>query len=694
MFNSQSVKINYGNNILIIQSDVIAKKSNSSILLKINNTVILITVVIGNKVYNDYFFPLTINYYEKLYSSGKFPGGFLKREIRQTENEIIISRLIDRSIRSLFNKDYLYETDVTVTLLSHDNNIMPDVISIIGVSIAIKKILNESFNGPIFACRIGYINNNFIFNPSYLDLQNSELDIIFSSTMDSIIMIESSSKLLNKDIILNSINYGLEYKNIFLNNLKKIFFNTDYIYININFNPVYQIMKFIFYKELFYLYKNIKDKNIFDENMNKIKSRVIYYINKLSALNINVILFNFENLKKDIFRSIILKFKKRIDERNFDDIRNINSNISILPSVHGSSLFTRGETQALVSVTLGNEKDSQIIETVYDNKNYYDKFIFHYNFPSYCVGETGFHTFPRRREIGHGKLAKKSILPIIPNEIDFPYTIRVVSEIIESNGSSSMASVCGASLALMDAGVPIKSIIAGIAMGIIINKEENIILTDISGIEDSYGDIDFKVSGNGNEITAIQMDIKTNNIINISIINLLLIDANKAIKKIISHIKSIIPIYKNNLSDLVPKIKIIKIDQNKISNIIGKNGNVIKDIINKTNTNIDINDNGTIKISSNNLNDINNAIIYIKDIVSDIIKNNIYHGIILNIISIGILVSIKNNKKGIIKKTYLNKVYNNINYSNKFFIGQKIFVKVENVDYKTGKIYLNLNKKI
>ncbi|BBA84958.1 polyribonucleotide nucleotidyltransferase [endosymbiont of Pachyrhynchus infernalis] len=674
-----SIKIEIGN---------IARQATSSLLISANDTSIIISIVENNKnLLNQNILPLTVNYYERAYASGKFPENFLRREFKLSENEIIMSRLIDRSIRPLFSKNYFNEIQITLTVLSLDPDVNLDIISIIGVSTALS-ISNIPFNGPIGVSKIGYINNELVLNPNNNDLKNSELDLLISGTLDSITMIELSSNFLEKKIILDAIklgkkNYSFIIDNIndiknkinINNNLKEIEYNNDISLYNLIYDISY---------DKFNIAYSIENKNDRLIEIIKIKNNILdQIINILSKNQENNILININNVEKDVVRNKIINNKVRIDGRNYDSIRDISINIGILKRVHGSSIFTRGYTQSLASITLGSEKNG-----IENSNGIIDNFLFHYNFPPYCVGEIGNYGFPKRREIGHGKLAKKSLIYTMPKFKDFPYSIRVVSEIMESDGSSSMASVCSASLALMDSGVPIKSHIAGIAMGLIKNNNDNIILSDISGNEDNFGDMDMKVSGINNKITSIQMDVK-NGLISIDIIDNILDKALISINKIIDIMNSYISCPRKKLSKFAPKIFTINIDKSKIKDVIGKGGSTIKSIMNDTKSLIDINDCGFIKIYSNSDELGKKAINKIINITSYIKNDKIYKGIITKIISnIGILVYLENKKKeGLIKLTSNKLVKNNIN---SFKIGQEVYVKILNIE-KNGKMKLLLN---
>ncbi|BBA85380.1 polyribonucleotide nucleotidyltransferase [endosymbiont of Sipalinus gigas] len=678
-FNNITKNFKYGEYNIKLETGFIARQSSSSIIASMNDTKVLITVVENDSYSFKNFLPLTVNYYERSYSLGKFPNNFLKREIKQNENEILISRLIDRSIRPLFDKNYFNEIQITIISLSINPDINPDVISIIGTSVALS-ILDIPFYGPISTSRIAYINNNFILNPLKNKMESSSLDLIISCNNKTITMIESFSKDILDEILIEAIFFGYKNQLNIIDCLNEFIINVkNKIILNINnkyteSNNLYELISNIVYDDVNIIYL-IKDKNLRKIKIENIKKILLDKIDDvLSDYSESEILYHFNDIEKNIFRNKILNNMIRIDDRKFDDIREINIIRKFLPRVHGSVLFTRGETQSLVTITLGMM-----------DKNSNDRLLFHYNFLPFSTGEISNIGYPKRREIGHGNLSKRSILPLIPDINIFPYCIRIVSEILESNGSSSMASVCGASLALMDAGIPIKNHVAGIAMGLLkYSDDKYIILTDISGEEDNFGDVDIKISGSYNGIMSLQMDTKINDL-NINILKDIIIKSREALIKILNIMNNNISKYDKKLSKFAPVINTINICKSKIKNIIGKGGITIKNIIKETGSNIDINDDGVIKILSPNnkiyletLNKINN-ILYIPNI------GDLYIGTIIKILDIGLIVNIDDiNKKGIIKKNILT------NLNKKFIIGQKINVKIINMN-NPDYIKLNFN---
>ncbi|MGK2896864.1 MAG: polyribonucleotide nucleotidyltransferase [Candidatus Makana argininalis] len=684
-------KFKYGNKLVKLETGNIARQATSSVLSSIEDTVILVTVVCEKEEKTGQnFLPLNVNYQERYYSVGKFPGGFFRREGRQSENEVIVSRLIDRSIRPLFPEKFMNEVQIIATALSVNPQINPDVVAIIGTS-AVLSISGIPFKGPIGIARIGYINNNFILNPNYNEIINSSLNLVISGTKKSILMIESESNLLDENKIINAIEFGNISQNIIIDNInlfsnliqeKKFKFNNKLIN-NHLINKISKLSKLKINNAFL-----IKEKNERINKINLIKSEINKKIIKENKnLDENKINIEFDYFKKRLIRNKMIYEKFRIDGRKINKVRNLDIKVGLLPRTHGSSIFTRGETQSLVTVTLGTERDAQNINEITGDK--IERFLLHYNFPPYCIGEIGLIGSPKRREIGHGCLAKKGIKYIMPSINEFPYTIRIVSEITESNGSSSMASVCGASLALMDAGVPIKSPIAGISIGLIKEGKKFIILNDIIGDEDNFGDMDFKIIGNGKYITALQMDIK-NTGININIVKKSLKIAKKSILNILHTMEEKIKYPRNNISKYAPRIHTIKINPNKIKDIIGKGGSVIKSITEETGTTIEIENCGIIKISSIDENKVINAIHIIKQITSEIEVGCIYNGKVTRIVNFGAFVSINNYKEGLVHISQISKkrVYKVDDYLS---ILQEVLVKVIEID-DNGRVRLSIKE--
>ncbi len=696
MFENNIIEFNYGSNIIKLESGYIARQSNSSVIASMDDTVVIVTLVCNNEIKGDQkFLPLTVCYQEKFYSAGKIPGSFFRREGRSSDVEIITSRLIDRSIRPLFSKNFINDIQIVVNVISINPQISTDIISIIGVSAALN-ISGIPDILPLAAARVGFINNNYILNPNLNEIKLSKLNLVVVGTNDAIFMIDVSSKNLEEKYIIDGINFAYDNFNLLINNInkfkfnKKIYLNNDYTYLNNslpkdidNYIYNYCINKFND------IYSNEYNKKIRHSLIDKIRSDLLLdLLNNNKIFEEYLILNKFFDIEKNVIIDKLLNLGIRIDGRKENQIRDIDIKIGFLPKrVHGSSLFTRGETQALVTITLGTSKDAQIFDDVFLGERI-DNFIFHYNFPPYSVGEIGNMGIPKRREIGHGYLAKKGIYPVLPN--NFPYTIRIVSDIMESNGSSSMASVCGASLALMDAGVPIKEHVAGIAMGLLKTSSKNFILSDIISDEDRLGDMDFKIVGTSKGINALQMDMKTKGIF----IN----DVSDALNKskdsrlfILDKMYSSINHPRSYLSSYAPRIYKFKININKIRDVIGKGGSVVKFLSEKNNCSIEVNNDGIINIISTNKNNAINVINSIKKIISNsnIKIGSIYSAKIIKIVSFGLFVKFLNNKEGLV---HISKIYSNNkikNIFNYFKIGQLINVKILNIDFK-GKYKLSI----
>ncbi|MCR3756415.1 MAG: polynucleotide phosphorylase [Candidatus Westeberhardia cardiocondylae] len=692
MLSSVISKFQYGKHIVTLESGLIARKATSSIMVSMDDTVVLVSVVVEKKEkLGKSFFPLIVNYQERAYAAGRFPGGFFRREGRPNENEVLVSRLIDRSVRPLFPDDFFDEVQIVSTVMSIDPQINPDIVSIIGVSAALS-ISGIPFNGPIGAARVGYINEKYVLNPTVDELRISELDLIVSGTNDAILMVESESNLLNEDKILNAIIYGQEKQRVIIEKINKLVSEigkNKYTWNSLAKNEkisskISKLAKF----DLENAYK------IFDKKerccvIDSIKMKVLKFFSKENDdVNEDEIELILKNIERNIIRNRVLCNKFRIDGRKNNEIRDVNVRVGIFPRTHGSSLFVKGETQSLVIVTLGTERDAQNIDALTGDR--IERFLFHYNFPSYCVGEIGMIGPPKRREIGHGRLIKRSMMAVMPSIEDFPYTIRVVSEITESNGSSSMSSVCGASLALMDAGVPIKFVIAGIAMGLVKDGNRFEILSDILGDEDHLGDMDFKVSGGKKGITALQMDIKIVGITH-DIIKIALKKAKSAILSIIDKMEKIIDRPKKDISKYAPRIYIIKINPDKIRDVIGKGGSIIRALTEKTGSVIEIKGDGTVKIASVDIEKAHYVIRCIEEIVDAKIEvNRVYNGKVTRIVNFGAFVSIVGGKEGLVHISQItNKHVKKVDDYLK--LGQKVLVKVLEIDNQ-GRVRLSIKK--
>lgn len=604
---------------LVAEIGEMARQANAAVLIRYGETVVLTTAVSSKEPKDVDFFPLTVNYEEKMYSVGKIPGGFLRREGRAGYEATLAARLIDRPIRPLFEDGFRNEIQVTSTVLSVEYDCDPVMAAMLGSSLSLS-ISDIPFKGPIAGVTVGYVNNKFVINPNVELLENSLIDLKVAGTKDAINMVEAGSKEVSEDIMLEAIMFGHE-------EIKKLIKFQEKIIEEIGKNKIEVLIKEIdnqIYDNIYLNYINkiqkaimIKDKKSRDEQIASIKNEIIsLYENKEEDFDIviNEVQKAFDKIVKNEVRREIIENKRRPDGRGIREIRPLESRIDILPRAHGSALFTRGQTQSLGVVTLGNISDEQIIDdlTLEENK----RFMLHYNFPSFSVGEIGFSRAPGRREIGHGALGERALSQVIPSKEEFPYTIRVVSEILESNGSSSQATICSSSMALMAAGVPIKKQVAGIAMGLVKQEENYTILTDIQGMEDHLGDMDFKVAGTKDGITALQMDIKIDGI-NRDILKESLEQAKEGRFQILEHMNKIISEPRKNVSKYAPKIKTIKIKPAKIKDVIGSGGKTINEIIEKTGVKIDIEQNGDVFISSLNIEEIEDAIKIINEIVRE-----------------------------------------------------------------------------
>jgi len=692
LLNKITHKFKYGRNSIQLETGLIARQATSSVLVNMDDTIVLVTIVEKepSAPLEQDFLPLSVSYQERTYAAGRIPGGFFRREGRPSENEILIARLIDRPIRPLFQKNLLNEIQIIATVVSLNPEVNPDLVAIIGTSAALS-LTNIPFNGPIGIARVGLLNNEYVLNPSVTDTKLGELDLIVSGTKKSVIMVESESNLLSEKQILNAIMFGFKEQKLLIKNIdkfikktkKKIFIEKEYL--SEENDPLFcKIQKII--KNPIQTSISITDKKLRNKKLNEIKQCLISTLRN-ESIQIEEPIINkiFFNIKKRIIRKRIIKLGKRIDGRSKSAIRKLNIKTGLLPRVHGSALFTRGDTQALVSVTLGTSRDAQNIDELMGDRT--DNFLFHYNFPPYSVGEIGIVGSPKRREIGHGKLAKRSFLSIMPKIENFPYTIRVVSEITESNGSSSMASVCGASLALMDAGVPIKSAIAGIAMGLIKENQNYVILSDIVGEEDHLGDMDFKIAGSYIGITALQMDLKIDGITR-KIIKETLNHAKRARLQILKTMQKSLNFPRIEISKYAPRIYTIKINPEKIKDVIGKGGSTIRMLTEKTGTTIEIEDNGTVKISSNFQEKAQKAIQKIKEITSNVIVGKTYSGKVVKIVEFGAFVSIGAGKEGLVHISQINKK-RIAKVSDYLSINQIVYVKVLEVD-KQNRIRLSM----
>ena len=639
-----------GKHTITLETGRIARQAHGAVLASMNDTQVLVTVV-GNKQtkQGQDFFPLSVDYIEKTYAAGKIPGGFLKREGRPSEKEILTSRLIDRPIRPLFPDGFMNEVQIIITVISANDETDPDIISMIGTSAALS-ISGIPFDGPIGGLRVGYFDGNYIINPDYSALKTSSLNMVVAGSSDAVLMVESEANELSEDIMLSAVMHAHEQMQIIIKNIvefsqqaSKDIWQWQAAEINEN---LLNTLKEQFSEQINEAYQ-IKEKISRYETIEAIKQNAIDFLAKEDdGISADEVSEYFKKIEKSIMRKRILSNLPRIDGRDAKTVRKLEIATGVLKNTHGSALFTRGETQALVITTLGSKRDSQLIEKLehYERKN--DYFLLHYNFPPYCVGETGRIGITKRREVGHGKLARRAIAACLPSIEEYPYTIRVVSEITESNGSSSMASVCGSSLALMDAGVPIKSAVAGIAMGLIKKDDKFVVLTDILGDEDHLGDMDFKVAGTKNGINALQMDIKVKGVTK-NIMDVALKQAKDARLHILKAMNQVISA-PNKTNKNIPKTAVIKIAKDKIRDIIGKGGETIKGIIATSGASIDVDDEGNVNIFANKQTSFDIALEMVNNIIVEPEVGKTYLGKVAKIVEFGAFINILPNKDGLL----------------------------------------------
>ncbi|MDR1012511.1 MAG: polyribonucleotide nucleotidyltransferase [Coxiellaceae bacterium] len=683
----------YGEQVITLETGNIARQTTGAVLVSMGDTTVLVTVVAERESTEKRdFFPLTVNYQERYYANGRLPGGFIKREGRPSVQETLVSRLIDRSLRPLFPNGFANKIQVVATLMSLDPEILPDIPSLIGAAAAIE-ISGVPFNGPLAGGRVGYQNGNYLLNPKASQLKNSKLDLIVAGTETAILMVESEAKELSENDMLGAVMFGHKEMQTAIKNIQD--FAQDVNNHKWFFTPVAVHQEFIIKiknaveDDLLTAYK-ITDKQLRVAKLEEIrkKAKDLFDVTDSDDDRERIVNVIFE-LERQIVRDRILSGFSRIDGRDNKTVRSIDIDLGILPRAHGSALFTRGETQAFVVTTLGTENDAQIIDIPAGESK--ESFMLHYNFPPYSTGEIGIVGSPKRREIGHGNLAKRALAAVIPSKEMFPYVIRVVSEITESNGSSSMASVCGASLSLMDAGVPLKSPVAGIAMGLIKNEDRFAILTDILGDEDHLGDMDFKVAGTETGITALQMDIKIDGITE-KIMQLALSQAKDARMHILGLMHAKIAAPRECISDFAPRITMLKINPEKIRDVIGKGGVVIRSLVEETGAIIDIKDDGTVMIASADKDRAAEAKRRIELLTAMPEIGKVYIGKVTKIMDFGAIVAFLPNKSGMVHISQISsdRVKNVRDYLEE---GQEVKVKVVEID-RIGKIRLSIKEVI
>lgn len=693
LFNKVSKTFQWGNHTVTMETGEIARQATGSVLVSIDDTVVLATVVASKtaKAGQD-FFPLTVDYIEKTYAAGRIPGSFFKREAKPSELETLTARLIDRPLRPLFPEGFYNEVQLVIHVLSLNPEVSADIAAMVAASAAVS-ISGIPFNGPISCARVGYVNNEYVLNPGPTELKNSLMNLVVAGTQTAVLMVESEAQQLSEEVMLGAVVYGHEQGKIVIdaiNDFVREAGKPDWVEAGI-WAPAPKDEAFIAKVTELAMSKlreayQIRSKPSRTEALRAVYSQVKESLTaqetEFDEVKVEQILFD---LEAQIVRGQILAGEPRIDSRDTRTVRDIEIRTSILPRTHGSALFTRGETQALVTTTLGTEQDAQLIDAL--DGEFHDRFLLHYNMPPFATGETGRMGTPKRREIGHGRLAKRALAAVLPSVADFPYTVRVVSEITESNGSSSMASVCGGCLSLMDAGVPLKAHVAGIAMGLI--KEDNrfAVLTDILGDEDHLGDMDFKVAGTSAGVTALQMDIKIQGITK-EIMQVALEQAKEARMHILGKMKGALDGSRDDVSEYAPRLYTIKINPEKIRDVIGKGGATIRALSDETGCQINIEDDGTITVASTDGANAQEAIRRIEEITAEVEVGHIYEGPITKILDFGALVNVLPGKDGLLHISQI--AHERVNKVTDYLSeGQIVKVKALEVDEK-GRIKLSM----
>ncbi|WP_350305785.1 polyribonucleotide nucleotidyltransferase [Photorhabdus viridis] len=693
MLNPIVRKFQYGQHTVTIETGMMARQATAAVMVNMDDTAVFVTVVGQKKVKSGQdFFPLTVNYQERTYAAGRIPGSFFRREGRPGEGETLVARLIDRPLRPLFPEGFLNEVQIVATVVSVNPQINPDIVAMIGASAALA-LSGIPFNGPIGAARVGYINDQYVLNPTSDELKNSRLDLVVAGTAGAVLMVESEADLLTEEQMLGAVVFGHDQQQVVIDNINALAAEAgkekwDWAPEPVN-QALHDRVAELAESRLGDAYRITEKQERYaqvDAIKDEVTAALLEQDETLEEAEIHEIL---GSLEKNVVRSRVLSGEPRIDGREKDMVRALDVRTGVLPRTHGSALFTRGETQALVTATLGTERDAQIIDELMGERT--DRFLLHYNFPPYSVGETGMMGSPKRREIGHGRLAKRGVLSVMPKANEFPYTVRVVSEITESNGSSSMASVCGASLALMDAGVPIKAAVAGIAMGLVKEGDNFVVLSDILGDEDHLGDMDFKVAGSCEGVSALQMDIKIEGITR-EIMQVALNQAKGARLHILSVMEQAINSPRNDISEFAPRIHTIKINPDKIKDVIGKGGSVIRALTEETGTTIEIEDDGTVKIAATDGERAKHAISRIEEITAEIEVGRIYAGKVTRIVDFGAFVAIGGGKEGLVHISQIadKRVEKVADYLQ---VGQEVSVKVLEID-RQGRVRLSIKEAI
>ena len=678
-----------GNSQITFETGRIARQAHGAVFASMDDTQVLVSVVGAKEARaGQNFFPLSVDYIEKTYAAGKIPGGFLKREGRPSEKETLTSRLIDRPIRPLFPNGYMNEVQVMIQVISANKNVDPDMLAMIATSAALA-ISGAPFKGPIGAARVGYQDGNYIINPTYSDLKTSDLDMVVAGTKDAVLMVESQANELSEDIMLGAVMYAHEQFQVVIDSVaefaKEVGVSPREWEAPAENESLFSDIQSKFGDQISEAYQTV-DKMERYEKMGQIKDTAVEELggDDDDSPSSEEIKNYIKKIEKSTVRERILNGEPRIDGRDSSTVRELAIEVGVLENTHGSALFTRGETQALVTTTLGSKRDAQLIEKLETNDRIEDHFMLHYNFPPYCVGETGRVMGVKRREVGHGRLARRGITACLPSIEDYPYSIRVVSEITESNGSSSMASVCGSSLALMDAGVPIKAPVAGIAMGLVKDDDRFTVLTDILGDEDHLGDMDFKVAGTSRGINALQMDIKIDGITE-DIMSIALTQAKEARLNIIGQMNQVIS-EPNEASKNAPKTKVIKIPTDKIRDLIGKGGETIRGIIAQSGASVDVDDDGNVNVFANDDESFEKAVQMVKDVTAVPEVNKVYTGKVAKIVEFGAFITIMPNQDGLLHVSEI--AHERVNKVEDYLKeGEEIEVKVLGVD--RGRIKLS-----
>ena len=679
----------YGGKTVSIETGEIARQADGAVLINIEGTSLLVTVVEKDGPVGADFFPLTVNYQEKSYAAGKIPGGFFKREGRPSEQETLLCRLIDRPVRPMFPKGFTHEVQIIATVMSLNPEIGTEVPALLGASAALS-ISGLPFNGPISAALVGYNNGDYILNPTKSELEESQLELVVAGTDQAVLMVESEAELLSEEIMLGAVMFGHEQMQVAIAAISELAEEVNKPAMDWTAPVKDETLAAQVASEveaaISDAYK-IPEKLSRQNQLKVVRNELIEKLTEDDAYDASAVRGAFESLEKRVVRDYVLSTQSRIDGRDLSTVRPITVRTGVLPRTHGSSLFTRGETQAIVVATLGTGRDAQIIDSISGERK--DNFMLHYNFPPFCVGETGFVGTPKRREIGHGRLAKRGVLAVVPSIDDFPYVIRVVSEITESNGSSSMASVCGTSLALMDAGVPIKTPVAGIAMGLIKEGDDFAVLSDIMGDEDHLGDMDFKVAGSEEGITALQMDIKIDGITN-EIMETALAQAKEGRLHILDRMNDSLSETREEMSDYAPRIISFKIDPSKIRDVIGKGGATIRSLTEKTGASIDLTDDGIVKVASVDKSAGEEAKRLIEEITAEVEVGKIYEGKVARLMDFGAFVTILPGKDGLVHISQISAEHVE-KVSDKLAEGDVVKVKVLEID-RQGRVRLSMKE--